>query len=134
MILLDKNKNPSSLGKYSMKSYMTRNIVMKQMSSQAKHAKRTSSAPQPALEKRVVPSRVTKKSPPAVMSSKDGSTQDENKSFIKHLYNLRPTEFRVEEFVSVIDDPSLKELEKNRELSPNTKLRILQRKLEAQRK
>ena len=35
MIILDKNKNPSSLGKQSLMSYMTRNIVMKQMESQA---------------------------------------------------------------------------------------------------
>lgn len=35
MIILDKNKNPSSIGKQQMKFYMTRNIVMKQIKSQA---------------------------------------------------------------------------------------------------
>ena len=50
------------------------------------------------------------------------------------MYNLRPTEFKAEDFVAVMDDPSLKELEKKRELSPNTKLRILQRRLELDRK
>ena len=62
------------------------------------------------------------------------TSDDQSKSFIKYLYHLRPTEFKVEDFVSVIDDSSLMDLEKNKELSPNTKLRILQRKLESQRK
>ena len=40
----------------------------------------------------------------------------------------------MEDYVQIIDDPGLQKLEKDRDLSPNTKLRILQRKLEMQRR
>ena len=58
---------------------------------------------------------------------------EESKRLIDHLYKVNKTDFKTEDFIPIMEDPLLKQKAGNRELSPTTKLRILQRKLASQR-
>ena len=63
-----------------------------------------------------------------------GGSERQNETLVQQLHMARPTKFKIGEYVKAFEGPTLQQIGKGRKLSPNTKLRILQRKLEEQRK
>ena len=76
LVMLDKNRNPSNLGKQSLKSFMSRNIVMKQMNSN------------PGIIQ-IGPCVKTQTPKKKEEPMEDSETTSNN--LIKYLYHLRPT-------------------------------------------
>ena len=65
------------------------------------------------------------------------TNQEQTQDYIEQLYSMQPEpEFRVKDYAPMLsDEVVVSELnERSRELSPQAKLRILQRKLENQRR
>ena len=64
------------------------------------------------------------------------SQQEQTNDYIEQLYRMQPEpRYRARDFAPLLsNDEIVSELNKKRELSPHAKLRILQRKLETQRR
>lgn len=126
MTLLNKNKNPNEISKQQMKIFMIRNLEATQHNkgSKANQSKRPQTCNKSGRSKALL----MKDEPPV-----DSIEVERSRQFINNLYVNRPTKFGLQEFIPKLQDKMLKELDDDKDLSPTTKLRVIQRQLELER-
>ena len=119
MSQLERNKNPSSGSLQQIKQFLVRNVH-----DQLRSAISRSKAEQVAVEAAELRAVQAKEQPQLLTV-----TLENQGVFVDSLLKQRPTEFKAREFVPLLGDKEIQHKTHSVDLSPTTKIRILQQKL-----